>query len=174
MAHNLGRSVASITDKAKRNRTIAKGPGKGGLVADVPEDACAHLLAYPRTCNGCRLCRYHCSERLKCEHSAAQALTDGLLSKARERQGVRLRASHGLQQVGRGPELLDRQDSAGPDTKLRRSRLQAQEGAHPAKSTSHGLERSCKASRRYQVYRACSVYTIISYLKNHGVRGIED
>lgn len=51
---------------------------------------------------------------------------------------------------------------------------QAQERARPAKSTSHGLERSCKASRHYRVHRACSAYTIIGYLKNHGFRGIED
>ena len=38
MARDLGRSPASITDEVKRNRTIAKGPGKGERVEDAPEE----------------------------------------------------------------------------------------------------------------------------------------
>lgn len=45
MARNLGRSPASITDEVKRNRTVAKDPGKGERVTDVAEDTCARLLA---------------------------------------------------------------------------------------------------------------------------------
>lgn len=86
MARDLGRSPASVTDEVKRSRVVAKGPGKGERVADVPEDACARLVAWPWTCNGCRLRRYHCSKKFKCEYSAprAQALADGLLSEARK------------------------------------------------------------------------------------------
>ncbi|OUO85660.1 hypothetical protein B5F44_13585 [Gordonibacter urolithinfaciens] len=86
MARDLGRSPASVTDEAKRNRVVAKSPDKGERVADVPGDACARLSAWPWTCNGCRLRRYHCSKKFKCEYSAAraQALADGLLSEARK------------------------------------------------------------------------------------------
>lgn len=91
MARDLGRSPASVVDEARRNRTVAKGPGKGERVEDVPEDACARLLGWPWVCNGCRLRRYHCSKKRGCEYSAArsQALADGLLREAR--RGVNAR-----------------------------------------------------------------------------------
>lgn len=84
-ARDLGRSPASISDEVKRNRTIAKGPGKGERVDQVPEDACARLQAWPWTCNGCQHRRYSCGKALRCEYSAAraQALADNLLSEAR-------------------------------------------------------------------------------------------
>lgn len=85
VARDLGRSPASISDEARRNRTVAKGPGKGERVEAVPEDACARLQAWPWTCNGCQHRRYGCGKALRCEYSAAraQALADGLLSEAR-------------------------------------------------------------------------------------------
>lgn len=84
-AHDLGRSAASITVEVKRNRAVCKGPGKGERVSEVPGDACARLLSWPHVCNGCKLRRYHCSKKWRCEYSAAraQALADGLLSEAR-------------------------------------------------------------------------------------------
>lgn len=85
VARDLGRSPASISDEAGRNRTVAKGPGKGERVEEVPEDACARLQAWPWTGNGCRHRRYGCGKALRCEHSAARArtLAEGLLSEAR-------------------------------------------------------------------------------------------
>lgn len=85
LARGLGRSPVSITDEVKRNRTVAKGPGKDERVEEMPEDACVRLSSWPWTCNGCRLRRYHCTKKFKCEHSAARAqtLADELLSAAR-------------------------------------------------------------------------------------------
>lgn len=36
VARDLGRSPASISDEAKRNRTVARGPGKGERAGDAP------------------------------------------------------------------------------------------------------------------------------------------
>ena len=85
IAGDLGRSASSVCAEVKANRTVAKGPGKGGRVVSVPEDACPRLLCWPHVCNGCRYRRYHCSRKWRCEYSAAraQALSDGLLSSAR-------------------------------------------------------------------------------------------
>ena len=65
----------------KRNRVVAKGPGKGERVDKVPEDACARLQRWPWVCNGCKLWHYHCSKKWRCEYSAAraQALSEELL-----------------------------------------------------------------------------------------------
>ena len=52
MARNLGRSPSTVADEVARNRTVAKGPGKGERVGSVPEDACPKLLSWPRCCNG--------------------------------------------------------------------------------------------------------------------------
>ena len=91
IARSLGRSNATVSDEVRRNRTVAKGPGKGGRVEGVPEDACPRLLRWPWVCNGCRYRRYHCTRKWRCEYSAAraQALADGLLSEAR--RGVNAR-----------------------------------------------------------------------------------
>ena len=91
VARDLGRSPASISDEVRRNRTVAKGPGKGERAGEVPGDACARLQAWPWTCNGCQHRRYGCGKALRCEYSAAraQALADGLLSEAR--RGVNAR-----------------------------------------------------------------------------------
>ena len=81
MAKDLGRSATSITEEVKRNRVVAKGPGKGERVDNVPEDACARLQRWPWVCNGCKLWHYHCSKKWRCEYSAAraQALSEELL-----------------------------------------------------------------------------------------------
>lgn len=81
MAKDLGRSATSITEEVKRNRVVAKGPGKGERVDKVPEDACARLQCWPWVCNGCKLWHYHCSKKWRCEYSAAraQALSEELL-----------------------------------------------------------------------------------------------
>lgn len=54
MARELGRSPSTVADEVSRNRTVAKGPGKGERVRGVPDDACPKLLSWPRCCNGCR------------------------------------------------------------------------------------------------------------------------
>ena len=67
MARELGRSPSTVADEVARNRTVAKGPGKGKRVRGVPDDACPRLLSWPRCCNGCRHLRYRsCSRRWRC------------------------------------------------------------------------------------------------------------
>lgn len=85
MAADLGRSPSSVADEVRRNRTVAKGPGRGERASEVPEAACRRLLAWPWVCNGCNKRRYHCSMPWRCEYSAARAqrLADGLLADAR-------------------------------------------------------------------------------------------
>jgi len=85
MARALGRSPSSIAEEIKRNRCVAKGPGKGGRVTEPPDIACPALLSWPWVCNGCKLRRYHCSRTWKCEYSPAKAqvFADELLKSAR-------------------------------------------------------------------------------------------
>ena len=85
MARELGRSPSTVADEVSRNRTVAKGPGKGERVRGVPDDACPKLLSWPRCCNGCRNLRYRCRRRWRCEYSAAraQALADAELRESR-------------------------------------------------------------------------------------------
>ena len=85
IAEALGRSPSTVADEVRRNRTVAKGPGKGERAESAPEDACPKLLSWPRVCNGCNRRRYHCSRPWRCEYSAAraQALADAELSEAR-------------------------------------------------------------------------------------------
>ena len=85
MARDLGRSPSTVADEVARNRTVAKGPGKGERVRAVPDDACPKLLSWPHCCNGCRNLRYRCSRRWRCEYSAAraQALSDAELRESR-------------------------------------------------------------------------------------------
>ena len=85
MARELGRSPSTVADEVARNRTVAKGPGKGERVRDAPGDACPRLLSWPRCCNGCRYRRYHCGRKWRCEYSAAraQALADAELRESR-------------------------------------------------------------------------------------------
>lgn len=85
MARELGRSPSTVADEVARNRTVCRGPNKGGRAAKAPEDACPKLLEWPHCCNGCRLRRYHCSRKWRCEYSAAraQALADAELRESR-------------------------------------------------------------------------------------------
>lgn len=85
MARDLGRSQSSVADEVRRNRTVARGPGKGSRVESVPEGACARLRGWPHVCNGRDKRRYRCSMPFRCEYSAARAqlLADGELSAAR-------------------------------------------------------------------------------------------
>ena len=85
MARELGRSPSTVADEVARNRTVRRGPNKGGRAAKAPEDACPKLLEWPHCCNGCRLRRYHCSRKWRCEYSAAraQALADAELRESR-------------------------------------------------------------------------------------------
>ena len=46
IARSLGRSNATVSDEVRRNRTVAKGPGKGGRVEGVPEHFCTVYMAY--------------------------------------------------------------------------------------------------------------------------------
>lgn len=174
LARGLGRSPASITDEVKRNRTVAKGPGKGERVEEVPEDACARLSSWPWTCNGRRLRRCHCAKKFKCEYSAARAqtLASGLLSEARrgvsakeydfERAMATIRAdvARGLSpaQIAEGrasgfkvrPSTIYRWVAAGY-AGMSNAELRRKVGCKPrkeparAKPTPHGPERSYKA-----------------------------
>ena len=85
MARELGRSPSTIADEVARNRTVCRGPNKGGRAAETPDDSYPKLLEWPRCCNGCRFRRYHCSRRWRCEYSAAraQALADAELRESR-------------------------------------------------------------------------------------------
>lgn len=85
MARELGRSPSTIADEVARNRTVCRGPNKGGRAAKAPDDSCPKLLEWSCCCNGCRFRRYHCSRRWRCEYSAAraQALADAELRESR-------------------------------------------------------------------------------------------
>ena len=85
MARELGRSPSTVADEVARNRTVSRGPNKGGRASAAPEDACPKLASWPHCCNGCRFRRYHCSRKWRCEYSAAraQALADDELRESR-------------------------------------------------------------------------------------------
>ena len=85
MAEELGRSPSTVADEVARNRSVSRGPDKGGRAGGPPEGACPRLTSWPRCCNGCRLRRYHCSKAWRCEYSAAraQAMADEELSASR-------------------------------------------------------------------------------------------
>ena len=174
VARDLGRSPTSISAEVKRNRAVAKGPGRGERVGEAPEDACARLLAWPWTCNGCQHRPYRCNRRLKCEYSAAraQALADGLLSEARRGVNkkeydfesamatIRADVARGLSpaQIARGracelkthPSTIYRWVAAGyagiSNAELRRKvGYKPRKEPAPARPTSHGPEKSHKA-----------------------------
>lgn len=174
MARDLGRSPASISDEVRCNRTVAMGPGKGERAENTPEDACARPEGRPWTCSGCKLRRYHCSRKWRCEHSTprTQALANGLLSEARkgasarefdfERAMAKVRSdvARGLSpaQIARGraaefevhPSTIYRWVAAGyggmSNAELRRKVGYKPRKEHAgAKETSHGPERSHKA-----------------------------
>lgn len=88
MARELGRSPSTIADEVARNRTVCRGPNKGGRAAKAPDDACPKLLEWPRCCNGCRFRRYHCSRRWRCEYSAARAKAPDDAELRESRMGV--------------------------------------------------------------------------------------
>ena len=96
MAKDLGRAPSAITEEVRRNRTVCKGPGKGESVDAIPEGEriCPKLQTWPGVCNGCKLRRYHCTYKWRCEYSAlrAQILADDLLVSAR--RGVNAREEH--------------------------------------------------------------------------------
>ena len=85
MARELGRSPSTVADEVARNRTVSRGPNKGGRVSGAPDGACPRILEWPHCCNGCRFRRYHCSRKWRCEYSAAraQALADAELRESR-------------------------------------------------------------------------------------------
>lgn len=56
MARELGRSPSTVADEVARNRTVSRGPNKGGRASAAPEDACPRLLSWPHCCNGCWRC----------------------------------------------------------------------------------------------------------------------
>lgn len=174
VARNLGRSPTSISNEVKRDRTVAKGPGRGERVEEAPEDACARLLAWPWTRNGCQHRPYRCNRRFKCENSAAraQSLAAGLLFEARrgvskkeydfESAMATIRADvvRGLSpaQVAQGrdcgfkarPSIVYRRVAAGyagmSNAELRRKvGYKPRKGQVEAKPTSQGPERSYKA-----------------------------
>ena len=174
MARELGRSPSTVADEVARNRTVAKGPGKGERVRGVPEDACPKLLSWPHCCNGCSSRRLRCSRRWGCEYSAAraQALADAELRESRigvDRTEaefeyvmglIRYDVSRGLspQQVALGragevkasPSTIYRWISRGYagmcDLELRRKcGYKPRSRARPPRRTAHGEARSFSA-----------------------------
>ena len=175
MARDLGRSPSTVADEVARNRTVAKGPGKGERVRGVPDDACPKLLSWPRCCNGCRHLRYRsCSRRWRCEYSAAraQALADAELRESRigvdrDEAGfeyamglIRCDVARGLSpqqialgragQIGASPSTIYRWISRGYagmcDLDLRRKcGYKPRSRAEPPRATAHGGERSFSA-----------------------------
>ena len=85
IARELGRSPSTVSGEVARNRTVCKGPGKGGRAGEPPADACPKPALWPHVCNGCRQRRYGCNRRWRCEYSAARAqrLADEELSESR-------------------------------------------------------------------------------------------
>lgn len=109
MARGLGRSQPTVANKARRNRTVAKGPGKGGRAEDVPQDVCPRLLRWPHVCNGGRARRLSCSRRWRCGYSAARAQAHrrrGALGGAPRRRPARRRNST-EPWTGSGPTQLE-------------------------------------------------------------------
>ena len=115
MAAELGRSPSTVADEVSRNRSVSRGPGKGGRAGEAPGDACARLLSWPRCCNG-KLRRYHCSKALAGRVLRRQGPGDG-------RRGCRRRArastatsassnDDGRHQVGRRARTLPAQIAA--------------------------------------------------------------
>lgn len=175
MARDLGRSPSTVADEVARNRTVAKGPGKGERVRGVPDDACPRLLSWPRCCNGCRHLRYRsCSRRWRCEYSAAraQALADAELRESRigvdrDEAGfeyamglIRCDVARGLSpqqialgragQIGASPSTIYRWISRGYagmcDLDLRRKcGYKPRSRAEPPRPTAHGGARSFSA-----------------------------
>lgn len=175
MARDLGRSPSTVADEVARNRTVAKGPGKGERVRDAPEDACPRLLSWPRCCNGCRNLRYRsCSRRWRCEYSAAraQALADAELRESRigvdrDEAGfeyamglIRCDVARGLSpqqialaragQIGASPSTIYRWISRGYagmcDLDLRRKcGYKPRSRSEPPRPTAHGGARSFSA-----------------------------
>ena len=174
MARDLGRSPSTVADEVARNRTVAKGPGRGERVRGVADDACPKLLSWPRCCNGCRHLRYRCSRRWRCEYSAAraQALADAELRESRigvdmDEAGfeyamglIRCDVARGLSpqqialaragQVKASPSTIYRWISRGYagmcDLDLRRKcGYKPRSHARPPKATSHGEARSYTA-----------------------------
>ena len=174
MARELGRSPSTVADEVARNRTVAKGPGKGEGVRGVPDDACPKLLSWPRCCNGCRNLRYRCCRRWRCEYSAAraQALADAELRESRigvdrDEAGfeyamglIRCDVARGLSpqqialaragQVGASPSTIYRWISRGYagmcDLDLRRKcGYKPRSRSAPPRPTAHGEARSFAA-----------------------------
>ena len=174
MARELGRSPSTVADEVARNRTVSRGPNKGGRVAGEPEDACPKLASWPHCCNGCRLRRYHCNRPWRCEYSAAraQALADAELRESRmgvdrgeaefERVMGLVRAdiARGLSpqqialaraaEVGASPSTIYRWIERGyagmSDLELRRKcGYKPRSHSAPPKSTAHGEARSFAA-----------------------------
>ena len=174
MARELGRSPSTADDEVARNRTVSKGPGKGGRAPAAPEDACPKLGSWPHCCNGCNHRRYHCNRPWRCEYSAAraQALADDELRESRKGVDrgeeefervmglVRLDVSRGLspqqialaraEQVGASPSTIYRWISRGYagmcDLDLRRKvGHKPRSRAAAPRPTSHGEARSFAA-----------------------------
>lgn len=174
MARELGRSPSTVADEVARNRTVSRGPGKGGRASAAPEDACPKLLEWPHCCNGCKLRRYHCSRRWRCEYSAAraQALADAELRESRmgvDRDEAELERAMGLirhdvarglspqqiataraAEVGASPSTIYRWISRGyagmSSLELRRKcGYKPRSRAEPPRQTAHGGARSFAA-----------------------------
>lgn len=73
IARRLDRSVSTITEEIKRNRSISIGTHKGDCVKKLPENACLRLQQFPFVCNGCNKRRYHCNRPFKCEYDFCNA-----------------------------------------------------------------------------------------------------
>ena len=50
MAEELGRSPSTVADEVARNRSVSRGPNKGGRAGEPPEGVSASLLMNKRGC----------------------------------------------------------------------------------------------------------------------------
>ena len=113
----LGRSPSTVADEVARNRTVSRGPGKGGRAAGarrgVPEAAVVAALL-----QRCRFRRYPAGRPWRCEYSAAraQALADAELRESRmgvDRDEAEFEYIMGLIRSDRRARAVARADRAG-------------------------------------------------------------
>ena len=88
IASDIGRSVSTVSDEIRRNRTVLRGGERGSRVESVPENVCPKLNIWPHVCNGCRQWHYHCTRPWSCEYSAARADTLAKEEQVNSRTGV--------------------------------------------------------------------------------------
>ncbi len=174
IARSIKRSPAAVTSEVEARRTWKDGDRRGDAVPKGSEDlACAHLTAWPWTCNGCMAYKKSCGRAQRTEYvaSLAQKAADEVRSSSR--RGVNRREAD-FERIafavradvldGKSPEQIC---AANPHLHLAPSTLyrwaergyfsmspmdfrrkvgyRPRKGHAPAKPTSHGAERSYAA-----------------------------